>query len=112
LPGIGRHRLHARKLNLARRRLTQEARRDLIRAQLIETPEKSDRQIAQGLGVDHKTIGSQRSELEVIGEIPQCSRLTSDGRNYPAQRKPVTISTPRRRKRRRFGDFGELLPAG
>lgn len=77
---------HARKLNMARRHLTREQRQELIRQQLRETPEKSDRQIAQGLGVDHKTVGYQRNELIGIGEIPQCDRQTSDGRIYPAQR--------------------------
>ena len=46
-------RTHTRKLNMARRQLSQEQRRDLIREQLKETPEKSDRQIAASLGVDH-----------------------------------------------------------
>ena len=57
-------RTHARKLNMARRQLSQEQRRELIRQQLKETPEKSDRQIAAGLGVSDKTVGSQRKKLE------------------------------------------------
>lgn len=93
-------RIHARKLNMARRQLSQEQRRELIRQQLKETPEKSDRQIAAGLGVSDKTVGSQRKELERIAEIPQCSRETTDGRTYPAQRKPVTIFNPSRREER------------
>lgn len=87
-------RLHARKLNMARRHLTQEQRREMIRAQLMETPEKSDRQIASGLGADHKTISAQRKALESIGEIPQCSRITADGRTYPAERKSIAIFNP------------------
>lgn len=82
-------RFHARKLNSARRHMTQEQRRVLIREQLAETPAKSDRQIAAGLGVHHTTVGTQRQELESIGEISQCQRETADGRTYPAQRKPV-----------------------
>ena len=52
-PGLSEadKRIHARMLNMARRHLTQEQRRGLIREQLTETPEKSDRQIAAGLGV-------------------------------------------------------------
>ena len=87
-------RTHARKLNMARRQLSQEQRRDLIREQLKETPEKSDRQIAASLGVDHKTIAKQRATMESIGEIPQCDRATADGRTYPKQRKTVTIFNP------------------
>ena len=97
-------RLHARKLNMARRHLTQEQRRVMIREQLAETPEKSDRQIAAGLGVDHKTVSTQRSNLESIGEIPQCPRETSDGRTYPAERKPITIFNPTPAQERAFQD--------
>lgn len=77
---------HARQLNLARRHLDRQQRRGLIAQQLRETPQTSDRQIAESLGADHKTVASVREELEVIGEIPQCDRETSDGRTYPAQR--------------------------
>lgn len=91
-------RTHARKLNMARRQLDREQKRVLIQEQLRETPEKSDRQIAKALGVDHKTVSARRDELERIGEIPQSSRQTSDGRMYPAERKPVTIFNPTRRE--------------
>ncbi|MDR1574144.1 MAG: ParB N-terminal domain-containing protein [Clostridiales Family XIII bacterium] len=91
-------RAHARKLNLARRHLTAEQRRELIRDQLTETPEKSDRRIADGLGVDHKTIGAERKNMERIGEIPQCPRETKDGRTYPACRRPVSIFNPTARE--------------
>lgn len=83
----------ARKLNLARRHMTRDQRRELIRQQVLETPEKSNRQIAQSLGVDHKTVGSQRSELAARGEIPHLSTITgADGKTYPRQveRKPIT----------------------
>ena len=60
-------RTHARKLNMARRQLSQEQRRELIRQQLKETPEKSDRQIAAGLGVDKNTVNKQRKVMEGCG---------------------------------------------
>ena len=79
---------HARKLNMARR--TQEQKRGLIREQLRATPEQSDRQIAQALGVSDKTVGTQRKELEAGAEIPQLeSRTGTDGKTYP--RKPVSV---------------------
>ena len=87
-------RTHARKLNMARRQLSQEQRRNLIREQLRETPEKSDRQLGTALGVDHKTISKQRASMESIGEIPQCDRVTSDGRTYPKERKTVSVFNP------------------
>lgn len=79
-------RLHARKLNMARRHLTQEQKRGLIREQLKETPEQSDRQIAKGLGVSNSTVSIQRKELESTGKL--CESHTSigaDGKEYPRQ---------------------------
>ena len=107
-------RTHARKLNMARRHLTQEQRRELIQTQLTETPEKSDRQIADELGTDHKTVGTQREYLESIGEIPQCDRQTSDGRTYPAQRKPISIFNPTAREEKAIKDpfVFDLLASG
>lgn len=82
-------RLHARQLNIARRHLSREQKRELIAGQLKDTPERSNRQVAASLGVDHKTVQAVRSEAEGIGEIPQCDRETKDGRTYPAARKPI-----------------------
>lgn len=96
-------RTHARKLNMARRQLSQEQRRELIRQQLKETPEKSDRQIAAGLGVSDKTVGSQRKEMEQTAEIPQLkTNIGADGKERPRQvsRKPVTIFNPTKREER------------
>lgn len=64
-------RRHARRLNLDRRHLDQQQRRSLIEDELRERPEASDRLIASGLGVDHKTVSKARSDLESTGEIPQ-----------------------------------------
>ncbi len=90
-------RLHARKLNMARRHLTQETRRELIRQQLKETPEKSDRQIADNLGVNHSTVGTQRKELEAVGEISHLKEsVGADGKQYP--RRPVSVYNPTRRE--------------
>lgn len=77
---------HARQLNLARRHLDRQQKRDLIAQQLRETPQVSNRQIARDLGCDDKTVATVREELESIAEIPQCDRETSDGRIYPAER--------------------------
>lgn len=55
-------------LNLARRHLTREQRRELIAAEVKRRPDDSDRAIARRLCCDHKTVGSVRRELS--GEIP------------------------------------------
>ena len=94
-------RLHARKLNMARRHLTQEQKRGLIREQLKETPEKSDRQIAAGLGVSDKTVGTQRKEMESTAEIPQLkTNIGADGKERPrvVERKPVSVFNPSKRE--------------
>ena len=112
-------RTHARKLNMARRQLNREQKQELIREQLRETPEKSDRQIAHGLGVSDKTVGAQRKEMESTAEIPQLkTSIGADGKERPRQieRKPVTIFNPTRREEKavqkpdvvqRMADTGE-----
>lgn len=41
----------------------------------------SDRQVADHVGVDHKTVSAQREKMELTGEIPQSSNRTGrDGR--------------------------------
>lgn len=83
-------RRHVRALNLNRRHLSREQRRELIGAELIDDPNRSNRQIAEALNVDHKTVGSVREGLESIGEIPQLENLqTANGRTYPTERRPV-----------------------
>ncbi len=78
--------------------ISPEVRRELIRQQIKETPEKSDRQIADGLGVNHSTVGTQRKELEAGGEISHLKEsIGADGKQYP--RRPVTVYNPTRRER-------------
>ncbi|MDD3654818.1 MAG: MT-A70 family methyltransferase [Desulfotomaculaceae bacterium] len=60
---------HARKLNLTRRHLSREQKQELIRAQLKATPQMSDRQIAEGLGISHVTVGAQRKEMVSRGQL-------------------------------------------
>jgi hypothetical protein len=87
-------RTHSRQINLARRHLTQQQRRDLIAADLKDRPERSNRRVAADLGVDHKTVGAVRDNLEAGGEIPQLKNTVgSTGKSYPAKRpKIVEIS--------------------
>jgi len=62
---------YALTVNIIHRHLTQAQRQELIRQQLIRTPDKSDRQIAVGLRVSHHAVGTQRQELESTGQIAQ-----------------------------------------
>jgi hypothetical protein len=74
----------ARALNLARRQLTQEQKRQLIADQLQETPDRSNRWIGKQLGVSHPTVASVRAEMEATGKVVQFDRtLGSDGKYRP-----------------------------
>jgi len=71
----------ARALNLARRQLTTEQKREVIADQLRETPDWSLRRTAKMLGIDHKTVASVRCHLASTGEIPQFDRTVGlDGK--------------------------------
>jgi ParB-like chromosome segregation protein Spo0J len=83
----------ARALNLARRQLSQEQKRQLIANQLTESPDRTNRMIAKLLGVDHKTVASVRAEAERLGEIPQHpTRTGRDGRTFTATKRPKTLT--------------------
>lgn len=87
--------LHAIKLNCARRHLTTAGKQTAIQKALTAAPEKSDRQLAKAIGVDHKTVSAQRSELIGRGEIPHVeTRTDSMGRQQPAQRQARPAPEP------------------
>lgn len=88
-------RTHARKLNLARRHLNQEQKRELIREQLKETPKLSDNQIAKMLGVSWETVNNQRKILIRKGQVLE-SRTSkgADGKEYPRERETPKQSPP------------------
>lgn len=74
-------------VNVRRRHLSNEQRRDLIARLLQDDPTRSDRATAKLVGVDHKTVASVRNEAEVRGEIPHVARRTdSKGRQQPAKK--------------------------
>jgi ParB-like chromosome segregation protein Spo0J len=74
-------------LNLRRRHLTAEQKRELIAGLIKAAPEKSDRQIAKTVKVDHKTVASVRAEKEGRGEIPHVAkRQDAKGRQQPAKK--------------------------
>ncbi len=76
--------------NVHRRHLDATQRRELIQKVLQAHPEKSNRQIGKLTTVDHKTVGSKRTELERRGEIPHVDeRVDTKGRKQPS-RKPLS----------------------
>lgn len=77
----------ARELNAARRHLSTAQKRELVEAQLRDTPTLSDRAIATRLGVSDKTVGSRRKVLVDRAEIPHVEeREDTLGRSQPSQR--------------------------
>lgn len=75
----------ARALNLARRQLSQEQKRQLVADQLHETPDRSNRWVGKQLGVHHATVASVRSEMEAGGHLIQPDRrVGADGKSYKA----------------------------
>ena len=78
-----------------------EQRRELIRQQLQATPEKSDRQIAAGLGVSNPTVSKCRKQMETNGELLKInSSIGADGKERPRQveRKPISVFNPTKRE--------------
>lgn len=79
-------RTHARKLNMARRQLSRDQRRDLILDEALEHPEKSDRQIAKELSVSPTTVGTVRAQAASEGQVSKLDTSTgADGKQYPRQ---------------------------
>jgi hypothetical protein len=62
--------------NIVRRHLTADQRRDLIAKLLKLEPGKTDRQIAETVNADHKTVGAVRAQAEARGEIPHVATRT------------------------------------
>jgi ParB-like chromosome segregation protein Spo0J len=83
-------RRRALALNLARRHLSREQRRELIAAEIVAAPEDSDRAIARRLGVDHKTVGAVRLHLSG-GEIPHPKPVRGPAQNLSADQQDAII---------------------
>ena len=79
----------ALSLNIHRRHLTPEQRRELIASVLKAKPEASNLSIAKQVKADDKTVASVRRELEGRSEIPNVeNRTDTKGRKQPAKKKP------------------------
>jgi hypothetical protein len=74
-------------LNIHRRHLTTEQKRELIAKLLKENPERSNRATAALVKVDDKTVGSVRREMEARAEIPHVDKVVdTKGRQQPTRR--------------------------
>lgn len=88
-------RQHVLALNLDRRHLTREQKRELVATLLVATPETSNRQIAEQAKVDDHTVADVRRNLQATAEIPQLNRTVgADGKERPAHKpKPTAVIT-------------------
>jgi hypothetical protein len=59
--------------NIHRRHLSREKKHEVVAEMLKENPERSNRQIAELLRIDHKTVGAVREKEERRGSIPHVS---------------------------------------
>jgi ParB-like chromosome segregation protein Spo0J len=74
--------------NLHRRHLTAEQKRQVIAAALKADPTRSNRQVAEKVGVHHATVASVREEEERRGQIIHVETTTdTKGRRQPAKKK-------------------------
>lgn len=81
-----------RSLNFHRRHLTREQKQAIIRQQLKETPNKSDRQIAKELGVSNQTVSIARNKMVAEGQL--CESHSSVGADGKARKRPVAGVDP------------------
>jgi ParB-like nuclease domain len=97
-------------LNVHRRHLTAEKKRELIAKVLRRQPETSDRQIGEMVKADNKTVAAVRAEMEGREEIPHVeTRTDSKGRKQPSkktERKTLDLPSIEDRVRKREAQKG------
>jgi hypothetical protein len=75
-------------VNLHRRHLTAEQKRDLIAKVLKAKPKKSNRQVAKIVGVSHPHVAKVREQLEQAGDVETVTTsIDTKGRKQPARKK-------------------------
>lgn len=74
-------RAFARRQNVLRRHLNRDQLRALVAQQLRETPNWANNRVAGTIGVDDKTVGAVRAQLEATSELPKFDKLIgADGK--------------------------------
>jgi len=77
---------------MVKHEMTRKEKRKSIEKLLKRNPQRSDRQLAAELYVDHKTVGMVRKDLKSRGEIPHVSNLIdSKNRVQPRYRHRVSV---------------------
>ncbi|MGY8679771.1 helix-turn-helix domain-containing protein [Bradyrhizobium sp. UFLA05-153] len=78
--------------NIRRRHLNVEDRQNILIELIARSPQKSNRQIAEDTGVDHKTVGRARAKGEQLGRIAQLTKTV--GKDGKARRPPSKAPAP------------------
>jgi hypothetical protein len=81
-------------LNLHRRHLTAEQKRELIAKVLKQQPQTSDRQIGDMVKADNKTVAKVRADLERREDIPHVETRTDSKGRKQSTRKPKRDKQP------------------
>lgn len=77
-------------LNLDRRHLNREQKREVIAKSLMADPQLSNRQHAERVGASHPTVAAIRADLENSGDVEKLSTVTDSlGRQQPARVGPA-----------------------
>jgi len=83
--------------NVHRRHLNNDDKRGVIADLLKARPDQSNRQVAAQVGVDHKTVGTVRTQCEATGEIPQLKKTVgADGKSRSKPQKASKPVSPRK----------------
>lgn len=81
-------------LNIHRRHLSKEQKREAVAKILAANPGVSDRRIGKVVGVDGKTVAGVRAAMERRAEIPHVSLVTdTKGRQQPVGKVKLLVST-------------------
>lgn len=94
---------HALAVNVHRRQLSRDQKRELVKNSLRADPDLTDREHARRTNVNHETVAARRSELEESGEI----------RHFPSRADPRTgrPSQPAQKPaQHECSDCGEVFP--
>ena len=76
-------------LNAHRRQLREDKWRELLRAQIIATPEASNRKIGKITGKSHPVVAAERENLEATGKVlPVEKTVGRDGKARKVKKKP------------------------
>jgi hypothetical protein len=82
-------RAHARRLNMLRRHMNQEQKREQIKQYLADNPDVSSRSAAAALGVSHTTVETVRNEAPPSPPTGQVGQLNGEAPTPTPQATPL-----------------------